>query len=161
MSKKIEAVINAKLKGDSQKNALDFIAYLRTGENAKYFTIEMHDEKDESGWNVANLGFIIITGNDGFPGPWTMWFGVNNIGEHLKNPIDEKIKEFAWSHISPCGNCGGNCNPTLTKVFGKEFENTCQSNLLLVNPNAEAVEYMKKLSSIKIDDIIRNLSKKA
>ena len=56
--------------------------------------------------------------------------------------------------MSPCGNCGKNCTPaTNTKVFGKDFENTCQSNLLLVNPSAEMVGYMKKLVDIKKNDI--------
>jgi len=85
-----------------------------------------------------------------------MWFGENNIGEHSEIPIDEYIKEFAWKHVSPCGNYGKECTPaTNTKVFGKVFENTCQSNLLLVNPDAEAVKCMKKLVDIKVNDIAK------
>jgi len=150
MSKKIEDVINDVLKGDTQKNALDLITHLRTCD----FSIVMHDEKDESGWNVENLGFIVITGSDDFPGPWTMWLGADNIGEYSEFSIDEHIKEFAWSHVSPCGSCGGKCSPgTKTKVFGKDFENTCQSNLMFVNPDAEAVAYMKKIFDIKKSEL--------
>ena len=158
MSKKrIEDVINNVLKGDPQKNALDFIAHLRADEKSGDFSIEMHDEKDESGWSVSNLGFIVINGSDDFPGPWTMWLEVNNIGEHSEAPVDEHIKEFAWAHVSPCGSCGGDCSPgTSTKVFGRGFENVCQHNLMFVNPDADAVGRMKAIIDIKKNDILKS-----
>jgi len=156
MPKKVEELISEKLTGDTQKNALDFITHVRTYDDV--FTISMCGD-EESMWNgceVSNLGYIVVNGSDDFPGPWTMWFGVDNIGEYAETPIDECIKEFAWTHVSPCGNCGKGCTPaTSTKVFGKDFENTCQSNLLLVNPNADAVECMKKLVDIRKNDIIK------
>jgi len=151
----IEELINIKLRGEAQKNALDFIAHVRTYDDI--FTISMCSDKNDewNGCDVSNLGYIVANGSDDFPGPWTMWFGVSNIGEYAETPIDECVKTFAWKHVSPCGNCGKECAPaTNTKVFGKDFENTCQSNLLLVNPNEEAVEYMKKLIDIKKNDII-------
>jgi len=152
----IENLINKVLKGEAQKNALDLIAHIRANEDV--FTIPMCEDNAENIWNgcdVSNLGYIVINGSDDFPGPWTIWFGANNFGEYSKAPVDERIKEFAWKHVSPCGNCGKNCTTaTNTKVFGKVFENTCMSNLLFVNPNAEAVECMKKLIDIKKNDII-------
>jgi len=146
MSKKIEDIINSTLKGDAQKNALELAAHLR----AKDFTIAMHDEKDESGWVVPDLGFIVVNGSDEFPGPWTMWLEANNIGEHSEIPIEESVKEFAWSHVAPCGSCGGSCSPgTSTKIFGKVFENTCQHNLMFSNLDAVAVDGMKRIVDIK------------
>jgi len=154
MSKRrIEDVINDVLKGDTQKNALALIAHLRAGEDAEKFPIIQHDEKDEGGWDLPNLGFIFVTGAEDFPGPWTMWVNGNNIGEGWELPIDESIKEFAWAHVSPCGSCGGECSPgTSTKVFGKDFENVCQHNLMFTNPDAEAVDYMKKILDIRKKD---------
>ena len=156
MPKKIETLISEKLKGEAQKNALDFITHVRAHD--EIFTICACGDED-SMWNgcaVSNLGYMVVNGSDDFPGPWTMWFEVSNIGEYAETPIDECIKEFAWKHVSPCGNCGKGCTPaTNTKVFGKDFENTCQSNLLLVNPDAEAVGYMKKLADIRKNDIIK------
>jgi len=150
MAKKIEDIIRNTLKGDTQKNALALITHLR----ASNFSITMHDEKDESGWSVTSLGFIVINGSEDFPGPWTMWIDVNNIGEHSEMSIDEHIKELAWSHVSPCGSCGGDCSPgTNTKVFGKNFENVCQHNLMFSNPGAQAVDGMKKIIDIKKNDI--------
>ena len=151
MAKKIEDIIKSTLTGDTQNNALELIAYLRASD----FVIEMHDEKDESGWNVPNLGFIVMIGSEDFPGPWTMWMPVNNIGESAEIPIDEHLKEFAWAHVSPCGSCGGDCSPgTTTKIFGKDFENVCQHNLMFNNPNAEAVDGMKKIIDVKKNDAV-------
>ena len=152
-NKRIEDTINNVLKDDSKKNALDLVAYLRENETSDNFSINMHDEKDESGWNISNLGFIIITGSDDFPGPWTMWVGADKIGE---NSTDEQIREFAWSYVSPCGSCGGNCTPGIkARIFGKDFENTCQSNLMFNNPNAEAVASIIKILDIKKNEILR------
>ena len=146
MAKTIEDIINTKLNGDPQKNALSLIAHIRATAPPERFPIIIHDEKDESGWNISNLGFMIITGYDDFLGPWTMWLGTDNLGEHFETTIDEQVKEFAWKHVSPCGNCGGKCSPgETTKVFGKIFENTCQANLVLVNPNADEIGYIKQL----------------
>jgi len=146
MAKKIEDIIKSTLNGDAQKNALELVAHI----TANDFSITMNDENDESGWVAANLGFIFINGSEEFPGPWTMWMEVNNIGEHSELPIDEHIKEFAWANIAPCGSCGGDCSPGVTsKIFGKTFENTCQSNLMFTNPDAEAVDGIKKIVDIR------------
>ena len=151
--KTIEDVINNVLTGDTHNNAMELIAHLRVGEKNGKYLITMHNEKEESGWNVANLGFIIINGSDDFPGPWTMWVGAGNISEHAEFPVEEHIKDFAWSHVSPCGNCGGKCSPgTRATVFGKVFENTCQSNLIFINPDAKTVDCMKKIIDVsKVD----------
>ena len=152
MAKKIEDIIKSTLNGDAQKNALELIAHI----TANDFTITMNDENDESGWVVPNLGFIMINGSEEFPGPWTMWMEVNNIGEHSELPIDEHIKEFAWANIAPCGSCGGDCSPGITStIFGKVFENTCQSNLMFTNPDAEAVDRIKKIVDIRKNDIAK------
>ena len=149
--KRIEDVITKVLKGDAQKNALDFIAHIRASKDAEKYPIIMNDENDETGWNATNLGFIVITGTDDFPGPWTMWVNAENLGADAKQPVDEYVKETAWAHVSPCGNCGGDCSPgTHTVVFGKEFKNVCQHNLMFVNPNTETVDCMKKLIDIRM-----------
>jgi hypothetical protein len=158
-NKTIEDVINDVLKNETKENALELIAHVRLYEKPEQFSISMHDGKDESGWNVSNLGFIFINGSDDFPGPWTMWVQANNIGEHSELPVDEHIKEFAWSHVSPCGNCGAGCNTgTRTTVFGKIFENVCQHNLMFNNPDAETVSNIMKILDIKKRDVLTNIS---
>ena len=163
MSKKIiEDVIKNVLKGDAQKNALELIAHIRANEDAGKFSISMYDDENESAWGgltVSNLGYIVVTGSDDFPGPWTMWMEADNLGEGLETLADENLKEFAWSHVSPCGNCGahgGQCAPGKhTRIFGKDFENTCQANLIFINPNAETVEGMKKIIDVRKNEILQ------
>ena len=152
--RQIEDVIAGVLTGDAKKNAADLIAHIRTG--GEVFSITQNEGKDETGWIVENLGFIFIGGGADFPGPWTMWLAADNLGEGQKLPVDESLKEFAWAHVSPCGSCGGKCSPGVNaKVFGKDFENTCQTNLMFVNPGAEAVSYMKKIIDIKKEEHIQ------
>jgi len=150
--KRIEDVISSVLTGDTQKNALEFIAHIRAIGDAENFSITAHDE---SGFVISNMGYMMVNGSDDFPGPWTIWVEANNLGEHSKTPADENIKEFAWSHVSPCGSCGGKCSPgTSTKIFGKVFENVCQNYLMFTNPNTDAVDYMKKIADIRKNDIV-------
>jgi len=154
--KRIEDVIDKALVGDAERNALDLIAHIRASGNG-HFAITMHDEKDESGWVVSDLCFIIIKGSDYFPESWTMWLGADNIGQHSEAPVDEDIKQYAWSHVSPCGSCGGNCSPGKSaKIFGKDFENTCQSNLMFVDPDIDDVDFIKEIIDIRLNDIIKS-----
>jgi len=146
----IEDAINEVLSGDSRKNALELISFLKAADRDEHFVMKMYDE---NGWEVTNLGFIFISGSDEFPGPWTIWIAADNLGEHLQGQenADEHIKEFAWVHVSPCGSCGGECSPgTSTNVFGRQFDNTCRSQLMFTNPDAAAVECMKKIIDIKV-----------
>ena len=156
MPRKIEEVINDVLKGDTQKNAMELVAYLR----AKEFAISTLDEKDAdtwSGFDVADLCYVNVNGSDQFPGPWTVWIAANNLGQHSEGLADECVKEFAWSHVSPCGSCGGKCSPgTHTTVFGRDFENVCSHNLIFINPDAKTVEGMKKIVDIRKNDILKN-----
>jgi len=147
MPKNIEEIISSKLTGDAQTNALALAAHIM-GKTGK-FAISMHDENDESGWVVADLGFIMISGTSEFPGPWTMWISAANIGAKTQDAISDCTKEFAWKHVSPCGSCGGTCTPGVnTSFFGKAFENTCQANLMFTNPDTDAVDGMKKIIDI-------------
>jgi len=150
----IEDVIRDVLKGGSQENALSSVSHLREIEKSGHVSIAMHDEKDESGWNIANMGFMVITGGDDFPGPWTMWVPVNNIGEKLGYQVDDGLKAFAWAHVSPCGSCGGSCTPGVSAtIFGKQFENTCQANLMFTNPDVDGVGMMKRIFDIRKGEI--------
>ena len=155
--RKIEDIIKGVLKGHMQKNALDLIAHIRASEEDGIFSISAYDETNTSEWsgfNITDLGYIIVNGSGDFPGPWTMWIGADNLGEHSQ--AGEHIKEFAWAHVSPCGSCGGKCSPgTRTRIFGRDFENVCQNNLIFINPDADAVVCIKKIIDIRKNDIVK------
>jgi len=62
--------------------------------------------------------------------------------------LEESLKEFARANVRICkGECGcpnwprgGN-----QTVFGKEFEGVCSSVVTFHNPDAEALEKIKKM----------------
>lgn len=144
MSKKrIEDVISETLKGNAQTNALHFVSFLR--EN------EIPLEESENYWEVKykdkGICFIWIDGSDNKPGPWTIWSN----GEYEDYPMVEHIKEIAWANVNPCESCGGDCSPGSSKtIFGKNFDNLCNSVLAFTNPGSKAVECVKKLVEIRI-----------
>jgi hypothetical protein len=143
MSKKIEDVINGTLKDNAQRNALDFIVHLRKDEGFSF----SKDENDDGRWWVNYKGNFLCEIQIGVsgdaPAGWEMWFYGDNIGG-LDSMVDEDIKKIAWANITLCGNCGADCAPGRRKtVFGKEFDNVCQSTLAFPNPGIEMLECMK------------------
>lgn len=160
---RIESVIHDVLKDDTQKHALDFIAYLRAN--------EIPLEESESYWEVKYkdqcVCFILITGSDAFPGPWTIWSDQapgtwvtwddgNDRNEHENLTVDEHIKQIAWANVNFCANCGGNCSPGKRKtILGRDFDHVCSSAVAFTNPDSETVNCAKKMVDARKRDILR------
>lgn len=142
---KIENIINEKLTGDAQKNALDFISFLRAND----ITIDPND--DGVGFAVGGIagnsgGYLHICGNSEFPGPWTFWF--NSCDFEDDGAVDDNLKEAAWNNIGNCGKCHDgwkDCGGGDRVIFGKVIENCCNSPLFFNNPDTKMLEYMEKL----------------
>jgi len=151
-AKRIEDVIGEVLTDNIRKNATDFINYLGADETAF----------EEGGfcWSPEYKGeplfHIKIGGYNNEPDIWIIWSADDYNGENVSS-TDEHIKEFAWANICYCGNCGGCGNPGRSAmVFGKEFDKVCHSALIFENPNAEAIESLKKLVDIRKSNILNN-----
>ena len=116
MSKKrIEEVISETLKDGAQKNALDFVRFLRE----KEIPLEESDNYWEVKYRDKGICFMWIDGTDNKPGPWTIWSN----GDYDNFLVDDHIKELAWANINPCGSCGEACSPGSSKmVFEKKYE---------------------------------------
>ena len=146
MSKKIEDVINSKIKSGAQRDALDFIAHLQRSENISISS----DDNDEGRWWIRDKDNLLCeiqlkTASDDSPDGWEVWFYGDCIGAH-DSLVDEDVKKIAWANITLCGNCGAGCAPGKRKtVFGKIFENVCQSTLGFSNPETDVVCCMKKI----------------
>ena len=146
MFNKIEDIINGSLKNDAQKNALVFIAHLRKDENISFSM----DNNDEGIWWVKDKDNLLCeiqinTVSDDSSDGWEVWIYGDCIGGH-DSSVNENIKEIAWSNITLCGNCGAECAPGKRKtVFGKAFENVCQSTLGFTNPETHIVDHMMKI----------------
>lgn len=158
----IENVIKDVLKYDAQKNALDFVTYLRS------IDIPIEDES-ENYWEIKYKNecvcFMWISGSDDLPGPWTIWsaqvpgtWATWGNCKYVDFPIDEHIKEIAWRNVNVCGKCGGcdNIGGLRKTVLGKEFDDLCNSTMAFTNPDIEALECAKKMVDIRINDILKN-----
>jgi len=165
----IEDVIRETLIGDEQKNALDFVSYLRVNE------IEIPPNKPGGDfWNAGYKGRGICVINlpavyddhNGFdtfindlPHAW------DNLSDGGKGdgvagfPVHERTKEIIWANVRPHDlTCHGKCSPGSTKmIFGKKFDNLCSSFLGIYSPDAETVDCMKKIVGGLKSDILKNI----
>ena len=150
--KEIEDTIRQKLTGESQANALDFVAFLRA--NDIFLDYNPKESRKKKIWNGAvggvvgnSIGYITINGDKNYPrGPWVFWF--NSCDFEGSEAADEEFKNAIWAFASPCGRCHDGWETCMGSgkrtILGKEFENQCHSPLMFCNPDAKAVENMKK-----------------
>ena len=145
------------LSGDTLKNALDFIAFMRAS------GFKTDDEYGNNFYYMSEPTCVFLCfephGNYHF-GLW----GVYNypIREYDGFPLDEKYKEFARANVRICtGECGcpnwprgGN-----KTVFGKDFESVCSSTVCFFNPDTEKLETIKKMIEYWSHCIAENVKK--
>jgi len=148
---RIENFIIEHLDGDTQKNALEFVAYLR--KNDMQFIRDKNGYwEDKLYWwikyNEEIFCFILINGYE--VGHWVIWFEDGGTDCFSDFPVDERTKEIAWANVDIFkGDCGGGqCEGLRKVIFGKEFESLYRTLMCFTNPDAEAVECMKKLVEI-------------
>lgn len=158
---RIEEIINDTLMGDTQTNALDFIAFLRA-EDIAYNQSGGYLDVHCLGRNVCS---VLITGDKDAPGPWTIWSEQEPGtwvtwpdgepgGGQAGLPEDAHTREIAWAHVNPCASCGGDCSPGRRKtVFGRGFDNLCNSALAFTDPDAEALACAKRMVQARVKDI--------
>ncbi|MCL2576505.1 MAG: hypothetical protein FWE27_00435 [Defluviitaleaceae bacterium] len=140
VKKAFEEIITDVLKGDTQKNALNFAAFLNENEMV---TGGEHGQVSYKGTSIA---YIHIDGKSEKPGPWTIWPD----GDFSSVPngfvFDEPMKEIAWKNVNTCANCGCESAPGSRKtIFGKEFDNVCNAVMAFTDPTSETLECVKKL----------------
>jgi hypothetical protein len=145
---KIEDDLAAALSGDTLKNALEYVAcmkakgFLPVDPNASHF--------ESAGKYICQ---ICIYPDNNIPG-WTIFMGesyddVLARSEYQNYPIDERLKEFAWSHVSTCGACGCGAQPgRRIMLWGREFNNVCTGLLSFRNPDGEALALTKRLTEV-------------
>jgi len=135
----IEDAIREKLAGQTRQNALDFVAFLKAngipGDGGVFHVPGAYlcniFQVDESGWHVSMEHLD----------------GVFCRGEYQGFPAEEKVKEFAWAHVSKCSGCGCGFNPgRRVWLFGREFHHNCFGLLYFASPDGEALELLKELT---------------
>jgi len=157
----IENHIDDVFTGDTRKNALEFISFLR--KNEMKFERGMGYWEDKFYWLIKYRSeyvcFILINSDEDETEPvgWVIWMD-GGTSCFTNNIPDKHTKEVAWKHIDICGNCGGCENPggSHQTIFGKGFDNVCITPLRFDNPDADTVECVKKLVALRGNDIRRN-----
>ena len=156
--KLIENIINERLTGKAQKNALDLVVFMQ--ENGFSFegfnTGATHD--GEVRWTPTYKGegigcvavaeeLMLAAGVD-----IAIWLGLDCDFED-NGTVDDELKEFAWAHVVNCPQTP--CQPPYCensknkwKIFGKECESTCHSPLAFFEIDATSLENIKKLVSL-------------
>jgi len=133
------------LSGDTQKNALDFVAFLKAN------SMVVDENHSQVIYNGKTLAYVHMDGNAEMPGPWTIWpdgdFSIVPQGYDF----DKSMKEIAWRHVNICGKCGQSCAPGSNKVlFRKEFEGICGSVMVFTDPGGDALICLQKLLLMKM-----------
>ena len=150
MPKTIEDIIRELLKGDEQKNALDFVAHLRVSG----IEIPRH-APDSYFWNpeYKGEGMCVLNITSDENGHYFDVF-IQNLPDTwvTGETIDQRTKEIVWANIRRCDpTCHSKCSPgSRATICGKEFDGLCSSRLGIYSPNAETVECMKKIISAKL-----------
>ena len=147
---KIEDVIPEYLSDDTQKSALNFIAYLRQNKMSP-------QQRSACSWKIVYKTFIVcaivLQPNELHVQPY--------IGEYEGDLLSNELKEIVWANVKPCrSDCtGGNCRLSVSKIFGKEGS-ACETAVRFVNPNTDEIECIKNLIAIRRNEIFEGKAKK-
>jgi len=142
----IEDAICENLTGETQTNALDFVAFLRANDYAINW--------DGNWWCVEQNGNCpVLLGVNSLGVESGVKFGAlfNYCDFDDSKVVDNELKEVTWAHVQVCAHfasggkkCGCGNQPEPVAIFGKEF-NACKSPLTFIEPSNQILSSMKKL----------------
>ena len=152
---KIEDVIGNFLSDDALKNGLDFIAYLKENKMSPQWSAA-------NSWKVSyraqNILFIRLGSESQYYGMEKgSWYIYVYIGGY-EDSLPDDFKEIVWSNIKYCNSCS-HCKGERMMIFGKEFDNVCDS-FIVNNPDSRAIECVKKIMPMRRKAIERGQTKK-
>jgi len=154
LAPKIEDELREKLSGDALKNALDFIAFMKTN--------EMPPDPADDNWfkHQGENVCVIITGRcepknmSGKGNNWSIFWANCEIYWGENDVADQALEEFAYMRINPCGQCPCEHSPGIRKkIFDKTYENSCYSTLCFDNPDAKDLEHIKTFAKMRKQNI--------
>ena len=174
---KLEDALNELVNGDVLKNALDFVAYLRANKMSPAWTtpnswkvsckgqgicyIKLGEQALDNYTQGGNLKKVCEAKHgNAF---WLINFHGSFARDYEPLLSSAKLKKIAWANIKHCVKCNENCIAekkwVAASVLGKDFDNVCKNiRIVMINPNAEAVECAKALVDKSRDDIANGRS---
>lgn len=152
----IRDYIDRELSPDEQKIALDFVSYLEAND-LTFYKDNSDCWKDKIYYWVKSdekcVCFIAVKDPDEKDNHWTVWS--DDMGSELLEtyPVDDRIKELAWNHVSHCGHCGSCGGGRRKIIFGREFGDVCGCTFRIDNPTSDDLPFLKKMVEIRIQEI--------
>ena len=145
-----EDIIKEKLTSDTQKNALDFVAFMKANEMPPKLVAENCWTFAYSEEAIHACVLAIYPDESGIG--WTI-FDNPLTSQYDDFPANDKLKEFAWAHVNLCTSCGGSSGcgkqPGRCKtIFGKKYDNVCTSEVAFRNPDTETLKTIMQMIGI-------------
>jgi len=148
----MEQVIRESLVGDAQKNALEFAAFLKESDiSCERSTTGYWADKIYFVCNHKDQSVCYISINEHEENAWYITGDDSGDNWYENVELEEHVKEIAWQNIdicidyNSCRSCGNPGRMSRKTIFGKEFDNVCPVIIKFTNPDAAAVECMKKV----------------
>ena len=147
----IEVVINEKLVGKIQKNALELVTFMQD----QGISFEGFDDGSNIRWTptyrgrgigcVAVAEELMLSAGVSF----ALWLGLDCEFEN-ECTADNELQEFVTAHVVNCPQ--GLCKPPYCEnnrnswtIFGREYESTCHAPLAFFTLDDDVLENIKKL----------------
>ena len=154
---KIEDVVSSVLDGDVLSDALKFIAYLKENRINPQWAAENVWKVSYKSYSVCFIRLYGAAAHHGLKAG--SWHIVPLIGDYEDSCLSDNFKEIVWANKTTCAKCG-QCALKLDKIFGKEYDYACEKAIVFTNPNAEALECVKKLLEMRRNTIKDGQAKK-
>ena len=139
---KIEDVMHEVLEGDTLKNGINYVAWLRENKMSPQWSATNSWKIAYKAHNVCNINLSgsyhnLETGS---------WRVRAFIGEY-ENSLLEEFKEIILKNIEYCTKCN-TCRGRRMTIFDKELNNVC-GRLHFINPDVKTLECIKLLISMR------------
>ena len=160
----MEYVIKEALTGEIKKNALEFAAFIKENEIScvRDTTTDYWADKIYFVCNYKDQSVCYISINEYEDNSWYITGDDSGDAWYENAILDERIKEVAWQNIdickdyNSCRSCGNPEKMSRKTIFGKAFDNVCPVTIKFTNPDAAAVECMKKVFEARKNYILYN-----
>ena len=141
---------NSNLSDGLKKSYTKFCYFL----NNNGFSIISED--DGNGWKIVYLNKCVSHMNFINVG---IWIDTCEFGD--KDAVNDILKNVTWAHVRVCEHFNSNgkkcgCGNQLgfnRTIFGRDFNNICFSIIEFINPDVEAMENIKLLMLLFIQNI--------
>lgn len=164
---KIEDVISDLLEGEMEKNALDFIAYLRENKmSIPRASGNAETKRIDGAWKATYKGKgicrIWLSKDHWIACPYIDY--TTDFETYIKN---ENLQDIIWDNLFKCRRCNPRlCSSQANKIeetftgfnktyFGKEFDNICKFwDAYFENSDERTIHCLKRIIDFKKENIL-------